>query len=464
MIFGKQSSMEAPLLTKVGEVFEVEKLSAQQEKAISSLLDNRDVFLSLRTGGGKSLCYMAFPLFYERMYQPQLAHVLIVSPLLAIMKEQTEFLKSKGFTATYIGKDANEDDGILAGEYQFLFTSPEAVLQNDKWRNMLSSSKSFRLFVVDEAHTVVHWGESTMHIQAFREWFSRTGEIRSLISCPALVITATASKEARKLIRKRLALNNCVDIIDSPDRENIKLFLEKIKNTVPIEVTFGWLLKDLSLEKKDCTRTLVFCSSIKTCADIYTAFLMVLDKSVMEYVNMFHSCTSETVKEKIRQDMNDENGTIRVLIATSAAGMGVNYKGINNVVHYGPPKDMDSFVQQLGRAGRDGCQALHLLIYNSRHTHKLDSDMKNYIENKDKCRRLQMLQSYDSLPNGKGIKHLCCDICSQKCDCEDKCCLQFQHPFHLYKTDDDSSDESFCMSDDTDFEFDDEDDDTFDIM
>lgn len=226
-------------------------------------------------------------------------------------------------------------------------------------------------------------GETTKHVQAFREWFSRTGEIRSLISCPALVITATASKEARKVICKRLALNNCINIIDSPDRDNIKLFVQKLKNTVPIEETFNWLLKELSVKKKDCTRTLIFCSSIKICADIYTAFLMVLDKSVMEYVNMFHSCTSENVKEKIRQDMNDEIGCIRVLIATSAAGMGVNYRGVNNVVHYSPPKDMDSFVQQLGRAGRDGSQAFHLLIYNSRHTRKLELDMKNYIENVD---------------------------------------------------------------------------------
>ncbi|XP_061191020.1 ATP-dependent helicase wrn-1-like [Saccostrea echinata] len=348
--------MAVPCMTKVREVLEVEKLNSQQEKAISSLLKGKDVFLSLRTG----INQFKFGLIY-----------------------------------------------------------------------------SFR-------------GESTEHVQAFREWFSLTGEIRSLISCPALVITATDSKEARKVNKKRLALNNCVDIIDSPDRENIKLFVHKLKNTVPIEVTFGWLLKDLSLKKKDCTRTLIFCSSIKICADVYTAFLMVLDKSVMEYVHMFHSCTSENVKEKIREDMSDENGNIRVLIATSAAGMSVNYRGINNAVHYSPPKDMDSFVQQLGRAGRDGSQSFHLLIYNSRHTRKLELDMKNYIENVDKCRRLQMLESYDSFPNAKVVKHLCCDICLRNCECNDKCCLLYQHPYNLFQSDDDSSDDNSCISNETD--------------
>lgn len=269
------------------------------------------------------------------------------------------------------------------------------------------------------------------------------------------MITATASKEARKVIKKRLALNNCVDIIDSPDRENIKLFVQKLKNTVPIDETFGWLTHDLSTRKKDCPRTLIFCSSIKICADIYTAFLMVLDNSVMEFVNMFHSCTSENVKETIREDMNDDNGNIRVLIATSAAGMGVNYKGVNNVVHYSPPKDMDSFVQQLGRAGRDGSQSLHLLLYNSRHTHKLEADMKIYIENKDKCRRLQILESYDSLPNVELVKHLCCDICSQNCNCSGDCCELYQHPYFLFQSDDVSSDDNSCMSDSTDLESDD---------
>ena len=141
---------------RLTEVFGIEKLSPQQEKAIDCLKSGKDVFLSLRTGGGKSLCYMAFPIFCDEQIDT-MPQVLIISPLLSIMKEQTDFLVSKGLTATYIGKDSSEDDKILDGKFQFIFSSPEAVLQSDKWRNMLSSSKTFRLFVVDEAHTLVHW-------------------------------------------------------------------------------------------------------------------------------------------------------------------------------------------------------------------------------------------------------------------------------------------------------------------
>uniref|UniRef100_A0A8W8NIF3 DNA 3'-5' helicase n=1 Tax=Magallana gigas TaxID=29159 RepID=A0A8W8NIF3_MAGGI len=172
------------------------------------------------------------------------------------------------------------------------------------WRSMLIESSSFKLFVVDEAHMVINWGESSGKSEPFREWFGRLGEIRSLIACPALVITATASRASRRKLRKKLTLVNFHEIVDSPDRENIKLFVEKIK-----------------------------------------------------------------VKDEIREDMENKDGHIRVLIATSAAGMGVNYKSVKNIIHYGPPKDLDGFIQQLGRAGRDGTQSYELLIYSSRHLH-----------------------------------------------------------------------------------------------
>lgn len=111
-----------------------------------------------------------------------------------------------------------------------------------------------------------------------------------------------------------------------------------------IDEIFCWLIYDLFMRKKDCLRIFIFCLSIKICVDIYIVFLMVLDNFVMEFVNMFYLCIFENVKEIIREDMNDDNGNIRVLIVISVVGMGVNYKGVNNVVYYSFFKDMDSFV------------------------------------------------------------------------------------------------------------------------
>ena len=275
-------------------------------------------------------------------------------------------------------------------------------------------------------------GEGTGKEEPFREWFGRIGEIRSLINCPALVITATASRSSRKRLKKKLGLINCHDIIESPDRENIKLFVEKIKVNEKICDSFSWLIEMIKDQGVNCPRHLIFCPSIKLCADVYCAFQICLDECIC-YVEMFHSCTTDEVKDSIRNDMAKENGQFRVVIATSAAGMGVNYQAVNNVVHYGPPKDLDGFIQQIGRAGRNGTQSYHVLIYNSRHLRKVDSDMLEYVKNIDVCRRQQLLSAYDSVPKKNFSKHLCCDLCAKQCKCNDDDCKSYTSLFMNYR-------------------------------
>uniref|UniRef100_A0A8W8LXN6 Helicase ATP-binding domain-containing protein n=1 Tax=Magallana gigas TaxID=29159 RepID=A0A8W8LXN6_MAGGI len=113
------------------------------------------------------------------------------------MKEQCEYLKSCECTSTYIGRERSKDTDIINGNFQFLFASPESILSINKWRDMLVASKHFKLFVVDEAHTVLHRVESEIEMKPFRIWYSKLGEIRSLIQCPVLLITATANRSAR---------------------------------------------------------------------------------------------------------------------------------------------------------------------------------------------------------------------------------------------------------------------------
>lgn len=133
--------------------------------------------------------------------------VLVVSRLLSIMKEQSEYLTSMGFTATYIGH-VNNDDDLVAGNYQFVFSPPESILSITKWRDLLTSPpyKNLELFVVDEAHTVLQWGESANGDNPFREWYAKLGEIKSLTECPVLLITATANAAARKCKRKKFCI------------------------------------------------------------------------------------------------------------------------------------------------------------------------------------------------------------------------------------------------------------------
>lgn len=295
-------------------------------------------------------------------------------------------------------------------------------------------------------------GESdSKYDEPFRAWYGRLGEIRSLLQCPILLITATANKAARVALRKKFALQDFHEIIDNPDRGNIKLFVNKFKSSVPLGKLFYFLINLLNEKQENCERYLIFCQSIKSCSDIFTAFR--LEGVNTNLIEMFHSKTVEAVKEKIKMNMQDPDGQIRILIATSAAGMGVNYKGVNNVIHFGPPKDMDSFVQQLGRVGRESNQhAMAMLLYNGRQCRNLDSDMKSYIQSENIFRRGVMLAAYNAKPLPDCVKHLCCDNCTGSCKCGSGDCGTFEHLYNKVKLPEFSS-ESESDSDDNDSEF-----------
>ena len=137
------------------EIFGIDELNEFQRRTFDALLSNSDVFLCVKTGGGKSLCYQAFPMLYAEKFD-QTCRVLVLSPLLSIMKEQVAFLNSKGITATYIGSDSDYEQ-IMNGSFTIIFTSPEMIIANEKWRDALKETKDIKLLVVDEAHTVIRW-------------------------------------------------------------------------------------------------------------------------------------------------------------------------------------------------------------------------------------------------------------------------------------------------------------------
>ena len=279
-------------------------------------------------------------------------------------------------------------------------------------------------------------------------WYSKLGEIRSLIECPVLLITATANKSARREMQKKFCMKDCHEIVQNPDRENIKLFVHKFKSTVSLCDTFYFLIHLIKQEKELCERFLIFCPSIKTCSELFSALRMELGQ-LIKHVDMFHSQSPDTIKEKIKEDMRVENGNIRVLVATSAAGMGVNFKAIKYVINYGPPREMDGFVQQFGRAGRDEGVAMAILLFNGKQCRKLDEEMKIYVLNEETCRREIILSAYKSKPSPSRIPHMCCDICAIKCACKSSDCSDVVHPFFKYKIPIYSSDS------DTDFDADD---------
>ena len=139
-------------------------------------------------------------------------------------------------------------------------------------------------------------------------------------------------------------------------------------------------------------------------------------------LEMLHSCTPLSNKEHILTSFAEEHGTIRVLIATIPFGMGVNCKGVTRVIHFGPSKNIESYTQETGRAGRDGSQSIAVVLYNGIMLSHVEADIKSYIKSDD-CRRNTLLKQFeDDSSNSPKELHLCCDHCASKCQCGESDC------------------------------------------
>ena len=203
-----------------------------------------------------------------------------------------------------------------------------------------------------------------------------------------------------------------LEVVDNPDRGNIKLFVKKVKASSQMEDMFWWLIEMIRTKKRNCPRYLVFCKTIKDCSSVCSTLKINLPESLHDLFDMYHSMTEEEVKDIIRTDMAQANGEIRVLICTSSAGMGVNFKNVQDIVHFGPPMDIDTFSQQIGRAGRLNESSQHLLLYHGRQLRNIDSEMLEYCKNESTCRREILLKHYGYSPTEGRDPHQCCDSCS----------------------------------------------------
>ncbi|XP_048771753.2 uncharacterized protein LOC125677677 [Ostrea edulis] len=188
---------------EICEKFNISALTDDQRTAISSLSEKRDIFIGTKTGSGKTLTYECVPLVFG-----ETAVTVIVAQLVSIMKEQVERLSSLGYRAVHL-EGSTDVESVMNGYYNFIFGSPEVLVGETKWRDVLKNpefTKRHRLIVVDEAHTIIHWGEEKNKQEtAFREWFGHIGELRSLcLKVPVLALTATACPSHRRKIMSKL--------------------------------------------------------------------------------------------------------------------------------------------------------------------------------------------------------------------------------------------------------------------
>ncbi|XP_066923247.1 ATP-dependent helicase wrn-1-like [Clytia hemisphaerica] len=261
---------------------------------------------------------------------------------------------------------------------------------------------------------------------AFRASFSQLAEVRSLLAkpIPFVAMTATAMRRTRDFIIANLQMYQPKLYIRSPGKQNITYTLHTV-NHKNVDKIFQPLIEELRIHKYDCERVVIF-SNGDNVVDIFGSFDYILREEYPMYETrpyaMYHSTTEEPIKQHIVESFQDPNGTIRILMATIAFGMGIDCKNLHHVIHFGPPADLDSYFQESGRAGRDGKQSVALLLrYPKSFIRNSSETIKEYCLLEDKCRRQMLLKLYDSSEKIPEItpQHNCCDFCYQSCDCGD---------------------------------------------
>ena len=278
---------------------------------------------------------------------------------------------------------------------------------------------------------------------AFRACFGRLGDIRSLlpINSPILALIATATELVRNKTVKALAMkSDVVHIRINPIRPNIYLY--KLHVTSDLSC-FKWLLVVLTEQHQDAPKTIIYCRRQKDCGIIFCHFIFELGDSAylpnMDkrsdhcLLGMYHANTLDKHKKRVMTGLLKVNGVCRVVIATTALGIGINIPNVRYVIHYGPPREVDDFMQEIVRGGRDGKEATSLLYYNGTQLHKCEKPMKVYAKSTGVCLRQITLNQFEETNVPNQGTHECYMVCHQLCKCSGEACTVPQLPFESTK-------------------------------
>lgn len=310
-----------------------------QEEIIQSVLSGKDTMALLPTGGGKSICFQVPGLILDGI-------CLVISPLIALMKDQTENLQKKDITVASIhsGLSYYEVNRILEDAsndyYKFLYLSPER-LETKAFKEYLPHL-NISLIVVDEAHCVSQWGYD------FRPPYLRIANIRAQLSkVPLIALTASATNEVQKDIISKLDLKNVVLFKQSFKRPNLSYSIFKVDSKIN---------KLIDILESVPGSSIVYCNNRRQCKDL--AELLQLQNIS---ANFYHAGLS-TEERTLRQESWINNKT-RVIACTNAFGLGIDKPDVRTVIHYDAPECVENYYQEAGRAGRDGNKSYAVLLY-----------------------------------------------------------------------------------------------------
>ena len=312
-----------------------------QEEIINQILSGRDVLGIMPTGAGKSICYQVPALMMEGI-------TLVISPLISLMQDQVISLRESGISAAYINSSLSAAeyfrtmDRAANSEYKIIYVAPERLSADDFLR--LSENVQISMVTVDEAHCVSQWG------QDFRPSYLKISEfMEKLAYRPVLsAFTATATKEVREDISLILRQNNPYVVTTGFDRKNLRFAVERPKKK---DDTLIKLLKAYNGRSG-----IVYCSTRKNVEEVCD-FLIEKGYSATRY----HAGLSDEERGMNQDDFIYDRKT--VMVATNAFGMGIDKSNVSFVIHYNMPKNLESYYQEAGRAGRDGEPAECTLLY-----------------------------------------------------------------------------------------------------
>jgi ATP-dependent DNA helicase RecQ len=337
--------------------FGFDKFKGDQERIIRNLLDGKDTFVLMPTGGGKSLCYQLPSLLME-------GTAIVISPLIALMKNQVDVisnLSEQEGTAHYLNSSLNKaaidqvKADILAGHTKLLYVAPESLTKEDNVEFLKTVKISF--YAVDEAHCISEWGHD------FRPEYRRIRPIVNEIgSAPIIALTATATDKVRSDIKKNLGILDATEFKSSFNRPN--LYYEVRPKTKDVD-------KDIIkfIKQHPGKSGIIYCLSRKKVEEL-AAILRANDIKAAAY----HAGLDSATRTQTQDDFLMEN--IDVIVATIAFGMGIDKPDVRFVIHYDIPKSLEGYYQETGRAGRDGGEGICLAFYSSKDLDKLEKFME----------------------------------------------------------------------------------------
>jgi len=355
--------------TVLKERFGHERFRVHQLKVLGPLLAGHNVLAVLPTGAGKSLCYQVPALLGTGL-------TIVVSPLISLMQDQVGALRRRGIAAAYVNSQLDQDqrrvilDAATAGRLALLYCAPERL--GSLTQRLAVAGTRVALLAIDEAHCITEWGNE------FRPVYRRLGVFRSLLGRPpTIALTGSATPAARADILRVLRMTDAEVVVTSFDRPNLQFSVRRVRDD---RERFGAIRQRV----RDAAGASLIYAPTRRLTELVTRALLRSSVRAAPY----HAGLSASIRRRVLRAFLADN--VRVIVATSAFGMGIDKPDVRQVLHWGPPPTLEAYYQEAGRAGRDGNASECLILWRPQDLGwgNVAAPMRRYVETRGDHRHM----------------------------------------------------------------------------